>query len=225
MAQNIQTRLQYKTGLTADATEWTQMFQDACRKVCMDLLKTRPTLLKRMSTWTSGSNSVNLQNNSVIIMSVLCDDYPAREVDIKDKQFLWDGTSTNTLDTIFRVSAMSPAYYIDTFTDTDTSITVMPSTVSSTKVEFVDYSTMDSLNISSATNSNRIPAEVLDIIIVYTSILILENQVSDLVNEEEDVELANALHATINLLANEYYGMLAAGTPPSQPAPPAEGEE
>ena len=46
MAQNIQTRLQYKTGLTADATEWTQMFQDACRKVCTDLLKSRPLLLK-----------------------------------------------------------------------------------------------------------------------------------------------------------------------------------
>ena len=68
-------------------------------------------------------------------MSVLCDDFPAREIDIKEKVF-WDGTGSNTLDTMFRASVTSPVYYIDTFTDTDTSITVMPS-VSVTKVNLL----------------------------------------------------------------------------------------
>tara|TARA_R110002012_G_scaffold122078_1_gene271919 strand:+ start:10676 stop:11350 length:675 start_codon:yes stop_codon:yes gene_type:complete len=224
MAQNIQTRLQYRTGLTADATEWTQMFQDACRKVCMDLLKTRPTALRRMSKWSTGGNTLNIQDNSAIIMSVLCDNYPAKEVDIKDKQFIWDGTSTNTLDTIFRVSAISPAYYIDTFTGANTTIVAMPTTVSVTKAEFIDYDTMDALALT-GTDSNRIPAEILDIIIVYTSILILENQITDLINSDEDVELASAVQGTINILTSEYYGMLSSGAPPAPPQPEKKENE
>ena len=155
-----------------------------------------------ISTAFDNNNGQDFDENRDII-GVERNGYPARAVDFQVRHRLTD------TDSIHYATEKDPVFYIGPDTSSNArKLYMLPAATGGEpgQVFYIPEYAITSWN-SSTSSINNFPLKYYEAVVLYASIRLLERNYIDLVNQEEDLELAQGIAAGIQILKQRYMEM------------------
>ena len=226
----IKENVESYVGTVSDNNVLKRLYNQCLKNIITKLAVTDREALYRLSTTSSSASEVNLAGNAAVVLRVRRGSFPARKIPMEEVPFF---DSTKVAGSIYTPTNIHPVWHWLHQTTNNPSapvggrVTVLPAPDATDKVfvEYVDYANLETSDVTTNTQLNKLPSEIGYIVIICTAMkacmwLIINatfptfkttagltaelNKLTTFIDTDEDVQLAQAQMQKVQTLVTGY---------------------